>query len=147
TDGTIYSGGDATADWYDNNPPTQWAGRVFCFGLDWQFDDEGMGDAMVRPRQSRARLRRYWYEYFAGKRNDFRVAPQLPDSGDPRTDANDPLPLRPANDPLPLWETGEYPPLPPGLERPADVLFEISGQDDSLFNEPEQEEAEEPSVP
>ena len=51
-----------------------------------------------------ARLSRYWEEYFAGVRSDFRVLPPIRGYEDPRSDRSEPAPLRPKDDPLPAIE-------------------------------------------
>ena len=88
----------------DGTTPAGWADRNFHFGLEWGYRKNAPADATVRPEETRRRLVRYWREYFAGLRNDFRVAPVHPLERDPRRYRTNPPAFRPADDPLPTWE-------------------------------------------
>ena len=103
-DTAIYGGSDWAAAWHRRDglpdPPADWAGRLFYFGMEYRYEEDG-GFVPVRPAENAARLARYWAEYFDGARTDFRVAPEPPGLTDPRAIPADPPPLRPADDPLP----------------------------------------------
>ena len=109
--GPVYGSSIEPAELADARPPEwRWMdGREFFLGLEW-VDKEGRGRFDTLPAENMPRLQRYWREYFAGRRNDFRVAPAFRGWEDPRLDPADPPPLRPADDPLPLLD------LPEGFE-------------------------------
>ena len=116
--GVIYGGTDAPAPWnlpagFDAGDPDaataapgEWAGRLFYFGMEYGYGEDG-GFLPVRPAEQAARLARLRRGYFAGDRNDFRVAPEPPASADPRAAPGDPAPRRRADDPLPAWVVPE----------------------------------------
>ena len=101
--GRIYGGTAWLAPWFDDQfeQPEEWAGRFFFYGLEYTQGNPPGRFESVRTGEQTGRLSRYWRDYFAGRRTDFRYAPPQPGREDPRKDPADPPPVRPADDPLP----------------------------------------------